>query len=199
MKTLRTSPSEIEQYRAYLADIIDLETLKKRLRKQDTFGRPPRIGTLWHGILETSTPQESKYFERDGITFIVDCDYTLNTPPIKELKGTKKYNLWDVDVTLVGIADGIEGRTGLDHKLTMRPDMNKLSESYQWRIYCVMFGLDKFKYIVYKARNYDKNTIFITSIEELPLYRYPEIESDVEYMVNLFTVFCLRHLPERIK
>jgi hypothetical protein len=199
MKKLRISTTEMEQYRDYLADVIDLETLLRRLRHEEPPSKPMFAGRAWHKMLETYGVLESERMLCDGFTFNIDCDVAIELPPVKELKGTKVYHLWETEVTLVGVVDGMQGNTAIDYKLTARPNPERLADSYQWRVYCVIFNLYKFDYIICHADKTDQDEIRIKDIYSLPLYRYPEIESDVEYMVNLFTVFCLRHLPERIR
>ena len=199
MQTLRCSATEIDQYRDYMADVIDLETFLSRLRHESPASVPMFAGRAWHRFLETSKPYSDCIFECDDFTFKVDADLGVDLPPIKELKGVKEYNTLGIDVTLVGMVDGMNGNHGIDYKLTARPNPERLADAYQWRIYCVLFNLYSFDYIICHADKTDKHEITIKDIYSIPLYRYPNIEQDVADMVTQFTAFCITHLPERIK
>jgi hypothetical protein len=195
---LRCSATEIDQYRDYLADVIDLETLLSRLRKESPPSVPMFAGRAWHKLMETTPPCHNGCLVSDDFTFFIDADLSVELPPIKELKGVKEYNTLGVDVTLVGMVDGMNGNNGIDYKLTARPNPERLVDAYQWRIYVVLFNLFRFDYIICHADKTDKQEITIKAIDRLPLYRYPNIEKDVSDMVTQFTMFILTNLPERI-
>jgi hypothetical protein len=195
---LRCSATEIDQYRDYLADVIDLETLLSRLRKESKPSTPMFAGRAWHKLMETAPLCHNGIMECDTFTFCINADLSIELPPIKELKGVKVYNAGGVEVTLVGVVDGMQGNTAIDYKLTARPNPERLVDAYQWRIYVVLFNLFRFDYILCHADKTDKQEITIKAIDRLPLYRYPNIEKDVADMVTQFTAFILINLPERI-
>lgn len=198
MQNIRISATEVDQYRDYLADIITLDTLLLRLRKQEPPTRRMMAGSAWHEIMEHVLPMEADMVERNGFKFKIDCDLEMLLPPIRELKGVMEYEIDGYTVTVVSKTDGMRGNGGYDYKLTANPDYDRLFASYQWRIYILTFHLWSFDYIVCHADDPEKDVITIKDISQFPVFVYPEIEDDVYRQVADFTRFIVQYFPERI-
>ncbi len=150
-------------------------------------------GTAWHSILE-GPPETIDAIERNGFAFRVDCDAEISLPQIREIRGEKDYTIDGKAVTLTGGCDGISGNKVTDHKLTFRPNPETYFESFQWRAYLDIFNADIFEYIIYSARDRKDETI-IYDISPMLMYRYPEMERDLEQGIRNLVGFCQIHMP----
>lgn len=174
------------------------EELVSRLRREEPPNQAMAMGTAWHSILENPPEDELLAVERDGFTFLVECDAEITLPQIREIRAEKSYVVDGLTVTLTGGCDGITGNLVTDHKLTARPDPEKYLDSYQWRAYLDIFGADVFEYILYQASEKDGRVI-IRDVSPFRFYRYPNMASDLVAGIRDFVAFARDHLPERFE
>lgn len=176
------------------------EELISRLRRESPPNRAMAMGTAWHAILEQPPADELVVVERDGFTFLIECDAEITLPQIREIRAEKTYVVDGVTVTLTGGCDGITGNVVTDHKLTARPDPEKYLDSYQWRAYLDIYGADVFEYILYQALDQEaKGQVIIKDVVPFRFYRYPEMVSDLISGIRDFVEFARAHLPERFE
>lgn len=154
------------------------------------------MGTAWHSILE-NPPDVIDTVERDGFTFIVECDGEIILPQIREIRATKEYDVDGCTVTLTGGCDGITAYEVGDHKLTFRPNPENYMDSYQWRAYLDIYNADIFKYFIYHG--YQKgNTVTIKDYSTMNMYRYPRMVDDLLVGVRGLLGFVKEYVPELI-
>lgn len=176
------------------------EELISRLRRESPPNRAMAMGTAWHSILENPPSDELLAVERDGFTFLIECDADIELPQVREIRAEKTYMVDGVLVTLTGGCDGITGNVVTDHKLTARPDPEKYLDSYQWRAYLDIYGADVFEYILYHALDREKDgQVIIKDVMPFRFYRYPEMASDLISGIRDFVEFAKAHLPERFE
>lgn len=174
-----------------VADVI--ERLLRTAEPNDKM----RMGTAWHSILETP-PDSIDKVERDGFTFKVDCEASILLPQVREIRAEKTYRIDDLDITLTGGCDGISAKKVSDHKLTFRPNPETYFESPQWRAYLDIYGADVFEYIIYSAKE-QKGEVVIYDVSPMTMYRYPELEGDLERSIRGLVDFCKDHIPELLQ
>lgn len=203
MQRLRVSATDIDAYRRYLNPPIpemeiELADLLAQLRRQEPPTEAMLAGTALHAILERATDGEFTTVAIDGYTFDFDCDCEIKLPRIREIKGTRDYEIDGCTVTLVGKVDAIHGRRIEDHKFTSRYDAERFLSSYQWRIYLDVFEADEFRWNVFEGREVEPQTYRIFGFHQLGAHRYPGMGDDVRREVGAFLDFARQHLPERI-
>jgi hypothetical protein len=201
MKTLRTSATDLDALRYFMAeDDGDLDKLLRQLRRQEPATEAMQAGTAFHAVLEGAGPGELRTASCDGFTFDFDNTGDLALPEIREMKATREYRIGDVIVTIVGKVDAIHGSRVYDHKLTGRVDVERYMESVQWRVYAAIFGANMVVYNLFEKREVGgegSKHYVVGAPQTLRLYRYPELDADVEKAVAEFVAFARQHLPER--
>lgn len=195
---MRLSVTELDAFRYYRdTEEADLESLLRRLRKEEPPSRAMHAGRAFHAALEHAQPGDDLgLIERDGFRFRLELDHAMPIPRIRELKGESVLPTPIGPVTLVGVVDGVDGPVR-DYKLTGRFDAERYIDSYQWRCYLVMFGAHQFDYDVFVAKDTDADPIVIYDYHRLPLYAYPGMTADVLREVGELAQFVAKHLPER--
>jgi hypothetical protein len=176
------------------------------MTKDEFIGRllrtdPPNFkmlaGTAFHSIME-NPPDLISTINKDGFTFIVDCDVEIQLPQVREIRANKTYFVNGVYVTLTGGTDGITGNRVDDHKLTFDPKPENYFDSYQWRAYLDIYNADMFKYILYHGVE-DGNTITIKDVSTMFMYRYPNMQNDLMYKISELLLFTRDNIPGMIK
>jgi hypothetical protein len=204
MLTLRTSASDLDALRYYLAnEDADLGTLIAQLRRELPPSAPMLAGTALHKALEIADPgAEFDVMEADGYRFNITADAEIDMPAIREMKETREYLIDGVRITLVGKVDAVHGRRIDDHKFTGRYDPERFMASMQWRVYLEVFGADEFRWNIFEGRPLndapDCRDYTIHTIHQLRMHRYPGITNDVKAALRQFLDFARVHLPERL-
>lgn len=205
---MRVSASDLDAYRywrdkpepedADAADpAADLAALIAQLRKESGQTEAMRVGTALHTALEHAPPGDFDYLEADGYRFEFPEDVTVELTPIRELKAEKVFEIDGVRVTVVGKVDGLFGNRVDDHKFTGRFDPERFHDSYQWRVYLVVFGATRFRWNVFEGRAVDAQTYRIFGFHRVEQYAYPGMALDVARELREFIAFARVHLPER--
>jgi hypothetical protein len=201
MQTLRTSASDLDALRYFMADDEgELADLLARLRREAPPTESMLAGTALHTALENCVIGDHAELSADGYTFELRCDGEIDLPEIRELKATRDYVVDGCLITLVGKVDGLHGRRVDDHKFTARYDAERFMASMQWRVYLEIFGADEFLWNVFEGRasTDDPKRYTIYALHRLHMHRYPGIGDDVERALGRFLEFARVHLPERI-
>lgn len=189
----------------HVTDLDSFQWYKKieSMTKDEMIGRllrtePPnekmRMGTAFHSILE-NPPDELDVVEKDGYTFIIECDAEITIPQIREIRAKKTYTVDNVDVTLTGGCDGITANKISDHKLTFRPNPENYFDSYQWRAYLDIYNADIFEYLIYHG-NAKGNNVKIKDVSTMSLYRYPGMVDDLKAGIAELLEFVRAYVPE---
>jgi len=203
MTALRVSASDIDALRRYLKPPIpdmeiDLADLLAQLRKQEPPTEAMLAGTALHTALENAQDGDHARLEADGYTFDLDIDGELDLPAIREIKGTRDYEIDGCRVTLVGKVDAIHGRRVDDHKFTSRYDAERFMGSMQWRVYLEVFDADEFRWNVFEGSETEPKAYRVYGFHQLTMHRYPGMGEHVADAVREFLAFAREHLPERL-
>lgn len=192
---MRISVSDLQCYQRYRdnEEVTLQECLDQLLRK--SLPTPAMMaGRALHAALEHAQyDDEALKIERDGYRFIFQCDVELAVPEVRELKGEIEMFTPSGPVTLVGVVDGIDNAVH-DYKLTGRFDAERLADSFQWRCYLQMFNRDRFVYRVFVGSETAPQQWVIREYHEVPMYRYPNMEADIQKEVDECAAFMAKYV-----
>lgn len=199
MDTLRISATDLDALRRFRSDEdAELSAFLADLRRESGPTEPMLAGTALHKALENAPPGDYKGFSQDGYTFSFETSDTIDLPDIREIKTTGEFVVDGCAVTLVGKVDAVHGRRVDDHKLTGRYDPERFLNSYQWRVYLLLFGADEFRWNVFEGKESAPRNYIIRGIHQLTMHRYPGMREDVLREVGWFVLFARAYLPERL-
>lgn len=205
MLKLRCSATDIDAFR-YWRDNDPREDqtpeealagLLAQLRREAPPSEPMLAGKALHKALEHSGPGEVSTLEADGYLFHIAAEVELELTPIRELKAELGLVVDGVLVTLVGVVDGIDGHRVDDHKFTGRFEPERFLDSYQWRIYLLIFNAHRFRWNVFECSQTNLREYRIFGAHRLEQAAYPGMRDDVLRELREFIAFARVHLPER--
>lgn len=179
---MKVSVTDVDAYLRWRSEEdMPLESLLRRLRREDPPTENMMAGRALHAWLERSEPCEVDVFESDGYHFVVECDIALPVLGMRELKATKTYELDGESVPLVGKVDTIIGNRVEDHKTTGQFDAERFLNSFQWKAYLDIFGADHFRWNVFEMRKDTKRirNYRVTNFHVLDQRRYAGMGDDV--------------------
>ena len=150
-------------------------------------------GAAFHKALENTTGEgEIPTLESGGFLFeFSQFDGELPLGNLWEISTSKMYG----PLLVRGRADEVSGNTVTDYKLTFGSfDAERYLDSYQWRFYLDMMGLDGFTYQVFEGyENFESGAIDVKKLHSLKLYRYPQLGDDCQKLAKRFHDVALRH------
>jgi hypothetical protein len=199
---LRISVSDLESYRYWKdSEESDLDQLVARLLHKDPptpqMGAGKALARLFEHAQAGAFVDESV----DGWNFHFQLDGELRLPVVSELKAEEVFETPSGPVTLVGMVDGLDGRTVHDQKLSEKFDAERYVDSLQWRAYLAMFGAREFVYDVFVGRygkDEEEGHVTIYDYHRLQFFAYPNMRADVEKAVNELAEVITRYVPEKV-
>ena len=199
---MRVSATDLDAFRYWRdSEDADLGELIARLRRELPATERMEAGTAFHKALELAPYGDYSELEANGYRFTLDLDAVLDLPPIRELKATRELLVKGHPVTLVCVADTMDGRMVTDHKLTGRFDADRYLAGYQWRVNLTVFDADVFRWNAFEARQDTKDPMhyIVYALHPLTMHRYPNMEADVIGELGDFLEFAKVYLPERFQ
>ena len=158
-------------------------------------------GTFGHKVIEDS----SKYATQTGyqwknFTFTDQQARPLlkhaSEHPlwVREVPLAKLYHTPQFDLIITGTTDCIEGMQLRDTKFKFSTfEVSDFLDSFQWRAYLDMVGLDTFIYDFFRVYGFesieDCGKARIDECESMPVYRYDGMQSDLQDTINSFADF----------
>lgn len=198
---IRISASDLESYRYWRdSESAELPDLVSRLTHTAPATREMEAGRALARFFEHACPGEQDAARVDGWEFVFDLDEAIVLPPMRELKAEIVLQTPSGPVTLVCKADGIDGTTVHDQKLSSNLDAERYMDSLQWRAYLVAFGANRFVYDIFVGK-YDQDgdpVVTITEYHTLPFYAYPEMRTDVQRAVEELAEVITRYIPQLV-
>jgi hypothetical protein len=204
--TIRVSVSDLDAYRSYLLDEErGLPELLARLRREDEKTLGMVAGSALHKALELAAEGETLHLEADGFVFTFAGDFEIPLSRAREIPISADYPTPHGIVHVRGRVDEINGLEVVDHKTTGRIDLERLMDSYQWRLYLDIIGAATFRWNILEMKRLgcadpsDEREFYeVTNIQTLRQVRYPGIHEDTTRLCESFAAFATDHLRERI-
>jgi hypothetical protein len=203
---MRLSITIIEAFRLWrdTGDWMDLRDLEATIMRATVPNEKMLRGIAFHSVLErpvSETPFAEKQYRvasRDGSEDFVfageGMDRVLELWP--KLPAPEVKSTFDVDgITVVGVADALEGVTVWEAKCTEKIDVEKYHDSFQWRALLKLYNARVARYVLAQGRDCGNRFIVIDSVLPMTQYRYPRMEDDIKRLVNDCATFvCQRNL-----
>jgi hypothetical protein len=158
------------------------------------------IGSAFHSIIEHS--EDIRMFKSDMSGHVIFNEeqikiavlHSLNLQPfIPEIRQNKDYETNYGIVTMSGAIDVLQGNQIRDTKVKFSsPLYLDYYDSFQWRIYLSIFGLDRFYYDIFELIGYKDEMMFdvskcvIKQHEPYECLRYENLETDIIELLNEF-------------
>jgi hypothetical protein len=192
-----TRVSHIEAYRRWrdwtpLFDGDEEPTLEQLVQSitSDEPSEKMLAGTAFHKALELAQSGEYETLSAEGYRFTLP-DAAIELPAIREIRAERSYG----SLIVSGKADGVLGKTVIDHKTTSRIDFDRYLEGYQWRFYLELFGADEFCWNLFQITETAPRTYRVAAPQVLKMPRYPEIARDCEKLAAEYLAFARQYLP----
>lgn len=160
------------------------------------------IGGAFHKIIEGEAVIMNGGLVADNIYFTTEQAHpallfkSRHKNMVHEVPVTKIYDSRFGPVLISGKVDGLEGREVQDTKCKFsRPDFQEYIDSYQWRFYEDMLGLDLFYYDFFEIKGFVEfgtgtvrtlPDVTIEAYERLQCVRYRNMGEDCRSMLNDF-------------
>lgn len=207
---MRLSITTVEAFRLWrdTGDWMDLADLEATIKRASVPTEKMLRGIAFHSVLErpvSETPfAEKQYriaardgtkdfvFAGEGIDRVLDIWPKLPTPEVK--------STFDVDgITVVGVADALEGVTVWEAKCTEKIDVENYFESFQWRALLKLYNATVARYVLAQGRDCGGRFIAIDNVLPMTLYRYRGLDDDVKRLVGECAAFvCQRNLESYV-
>lgn len=167
--------------------------------------RNMKIGTIIHSIFENiplnnsiSTIELSNQFTHNKWQINIDdkLDLKIALPSCKEISINKE--IPHLNAAIRGRVDNIGGTTVHDLKVSSQFDVERYMYSWQWKTYLWMTEYDNFIYdVLVSTIHPDKDIITIKDYQQLSVYRYSNMNIEVENFIQEY-VYCLNLLKPHI-
>ncbi len=196
---LRVSATTLETYRLFLtADWFTYDKLVEDWTGERETTPLMVRGTSFHEILENWSDHKKQgevieklgwQWQKNQIAPIAENEQLTG---VAEVKGTTEIALPNGEiVTLVGKVDRLDSYEATEYKTTERFSTDKYQDSIQWRVYCLIFGLQS---VTYKVAHVDNNNpVNILAFEQMTFAAYEGIKAEIEALLYDFVDFCRAH------
>jgi hypothetical protein len=205
----RISVTTIEKFHRFITDASPFDTeasLLESIKGIFLGNDKTRVGSCYHKIIEQEAHivDGGLVAEADGVQIFFSDQQALPAVEFKrrhyhmihEVPATKICDTKIGPVLLSARIDGLEGLHVQDTKTKFRPvDLVQYADSYQWRYYLDMLGLDTFYYDVFEVCGFEAlsggqpftlpGVIFRDPVR-LECLRYPHMGDDCRLMLQEF-------------
>lgn len=202
MKIVRVTMLEsFRRFRDNVTETYDTEEkLIETITGKFTGNSKTIIGSAFHSIIENygtkNQETEQSIFKKFGVKFsneqiAIAQTHALNIAPfIPEIRSHKQYG----NIIVSGAIDALQGNVIRDTKTKFR-DVTVIDylNSYQWRFYLDIFGLDRFVYDIFEFKEYKENYALDVSLLQLKKHdpfscvSYDNMQKDIFSLVNDFS------------
>lgn len=206
------SITTVEAYRLWReADWMPLDDLIATIKRETVPNEKMLRGIGFHQVLERpEVCREAPFAEhqyrvgaRDGSADFVFAGEGIDRVlklwprlPAPEVKST-----FELDgITVVGVADALEGVTVWEAKCTERIDVENYFDSFQWRALLKLYSATVARYVLAQGRDCGNRFIAIDNVLPMTLYRYRAMDDDIKRLVNECAAFvCQRNLESYVQ
>jgi hypothetical protein len=206
---VRLSITTIEAYRLWRDnEWMSLDDLEATIKRAAVPNEKMLRGIAFHSIIEkphayASQPFGDKQYRvpaRDGSPdFIFDgagIDRVLEQWP--KLPAPEVKSTFEVEgITVVGIADALEGVTVWEAKAPEQIDVEKYVDSFQWRALLKLYNASVVRYVLAQVKDNGARFVSISNVLPLPFYRYPKLDDDVRRLASECADFVVKRNLEQ--
>lgn len=159
------------------------------------------IGSAFHWLIEhrVITANDIPSFTKFGVYFSpthqdMAYNHSVNISPfVPEIRKNKVFDTGKYKVEISGCTDVLQGNTLRDTKCKFSaPTYMDYYNSFQWRIYLSIFGLDRFLYDIFEFIGYkdemvkDVSSLTLKQHEPFECIRYEKMEAEIITLINDF-------------
>lgn len=190
---MNLSVSTIEAFRMLQCeDWMDLDRFADQILRREEPSEILLLGRAFDLVLEDPAAYRRK--------FTYECDgYKFDRAAVDELLDELPQGLPQVTASeeiaghvITGRCDLITGLTVHDWKVTKQINAMRYLDSYQWRLYLVLFGCRQFVYHpVQLLRDRDTGYYAPRNYTPVTTYAYPGMEEDVRLLVDECATFLV--------
>jgi hypothetical protein len=212
--TYKFSPSQLNDYQYFLDHPTSVEEYVKKLVSGFQTSPAMQCGTAYHRLIENGIEKENTLFYDDNRkTYELKVPAHIMLPALEyrkefdfifhEVIHRKEFDVFGRNVILSTRVDGIIGDKVHEHKTTTNKTRGDFYDSWQWKIYCIVFGVQEVRYNVftwinqgYFANFYKATTPqeYIDQVERVEYTHftfnaYNGMEEDVKRFIQRFIIF----------
>ena len=201
--------SDLDGYAWYAGPGIEngmtSEEFLRRLNREEPENVAMRIGTEFHTLVENAQNAHvgfdaaPKSNNSKRVEFSFDGDFEVPAADIVEMEIVQKLKTAHGWAELRGVVDGLAGTHAYEIKTTKSIKFERYQDSWQWRAYLHMTGLDQFHYHVFRVQygrgEEDKfkmggnPRVRVAEHEQMRFYRYPSMENDLRTQCGELVAF----------
>jgi hypothetical protein len=205
---MRLSITIVEAFRLWrdTGDWMDLRDLEATIMRAAVPNEKMLRGIAFHQVLERPAACREAPFadhqyritSKDGAKDFVfegiGMDRVLELWP--KLPAPEVKSTFELDgITVVGVADALEGVTVWEAKCTEKIDVEKYHDSFQWKALLKLYNAKVARYVLAQGRDCGGRFITIDSVLPMVEYRYRGMDDDIKRLVNDCAAFvCQRNL-----
>jgi hypothetical protein len=211
---VRLSITSVEAFRLWrdTGDWMDLRDLEAQIRREAPQTEKMLRGIAFHEVLERPLAcafvdefggrgyrvgardgSGDFVFPGDGIDRVLSLWPRTGSPEVK--------STFEIDgITVVGVADALEGLTVYEAKCSEKIDVENYFDSFQWKALLKFYNATVAKYVLAQGRDSGGRCIVIDNVLPMTLYRYPQMDDDIRRLVNDCATFIeQRNLGEYVQ
>ena len=191
-----TTLESFRRFRDNVTETYDTEEkLIEHIKGEFKGNSKTEIGSAFHYLIETN----GEYLQSSGVNFsenqilIALNHQVLISPFVPEIRKNKIFYTGKYKVEISGCTDVLQGNTLRDTKCKFSaPTYMDYYNSFQWRIYLSIFGLDRFLYDIFEFVGYkdemvkDVSSLVLKQHEPFECVRYEKMESEIITLINDF-------------
>ena len=188
------------------------ERFWENLRTRTPASAAQLVGSAWHNYMERCSMSHgdrialsSFDFENQRYTFTVSHDDGV---VIGAQEHERRFELMVGDHQVTGRVDGLNRHSVIDYKTSLKflPALASFQEAWQWRVYLMAMERDVFWYNTFRLKllagwpaeepffdDRDHIDVDVLASDAFCMGAYPDMESDVAYVVNEFASFTSAH------
>ncbi len=184
---MNVSVSKLDAFKRFEDGNMDedefVSYLEGRIKEEKM--RAINIGNAFHELVLSDKPIDGEIIEANGFAFDGD-----SLRKVREYVDGYKFEIpiqktYSSDIEITGRLDFSYGIAGGDLKTTSRIELERYMDSYQWRLYLWMSGLEIFSYVIVEL-NDKYNTASVNRIQVIDMYPYIGMENDCLSLISRF-------------
>lgn len=205
---IKLSATQIDAYVKFTKDEISQDMLHESLLRTGKSNVKMELGSIFHSLIEdkdAKIPQNFFLVNYDNKEMESSTRYVplFDAKQIADIRKMFTHGIHESkqrmilrngafgEVMLTGVADYLYGNTAYEFKTAWGAfSIDRYIDSLQWRIYCMMFGVNKIEYYVFKFPSLSKSINEIQDIDktlvfdEMHNFTMYANESNSEYVIQ---------------